>query len=125
VERTFAGLPTFWPMVFHLLFSYSLMALSKAALCFQQQTVSIESAATWFSLHASSCAYLIFRKFCVVHILQMPLVGASKCALKNDGAQQTLYQCFLTLPSVLVGKVCRRCQRRPHTAVSIAAEYAD
>lgn len=30
---TLAGLPTFWPMTFHLLDSYSLMAASKAALC--------------------------------------------------------------------------------------------
>ena len=30
----FAGFPTFWPMTFHLLASYSLMAASSAALCF-------------------------------------------------------------------------------------------
>jgi len=34
---TFAGLPTFCPMTFHLLDSYSLIAASSAALC---QTVS-------------------------------------------------------------------------------------
>lgn len=33
VCRTFAGLPTFWPITFHLLFSYSLIAFNKAWLC--------------------------------------------------------------------------------------------
>ena len=32
-EYTFAGFPTFWPMTFHLLCSYSLMAANNAALC--------------------------------------------------------------------------------------------
>lgn len=30
VERTLAGFPSFWPMAFHLLASYSLMAASSA-----------------------------------------------------------------------------------------------
>lgn len=40
-SQAFAGLPTFWPMTFHLLFSYSLMAFIKAMLCQWQVSMRV------------------------------------------------------------------------------------
>lgn len=45
-KHTFAGFPTFWPMTFHLLASYSLMAASNAVLFCVSSLVSIR---TYFS----------------------------------------------------------------------------
>jgi hypothetical protein len=63
-KATFAGLPTFWPTTFHLLASYSLIAASKAALCFYFVSIRTPryTSVTW--------THLVFSKLGVVHILQ-------------------------------------------------------
>ena len=57
-------MPTFWPTTFHLLASYSLMAASKAALCFYSVSICTlgHRSVTW--------THLVFPKLGVVHILQ-------------------------------------------------------
>lgn len=65
-------------------------------------------------LHAKGCevarsTYLVFCKFGIVHIL-LQISDAARNDVKRE-ALHTLYQCFLTLPSVRVGNVCI-CQPR-------------
>jgi hypothetical protein len=57
---TLAGLPTFCPMTFHLLASYSLIACSRAAL---YNTVSE------FACYVRCRVHLIFGKVCIMHVL--------------------------------------------------------
>jgi len=59
-SRTLAGLPTFCPITFHLLASYSLIACSKAAL------YDLISDVAEYIRH---CVYLIFGKVCIMHVL--------------------------------------------------------
>ena len=49
-----------------------------------------------------SKTYLVFCELRIVHIL-----ASVSHAAASAGAQLTLYQCFFTLPSVLVGNACR------------------
>ena len=72
MATTFAGFPTFWPIVFHLLASYSLIAARSAALCkvsiihlgYKGRTDdSVER------LLVCSSTYFVFSKLGVVHIL--------------------------------------------------------
>jgi hypothetical protein len=67
-QLTFAGLPTFCPMTFHLLCSYSLMAASSAALC-EHVLVLHDRTNRYVFSEADEMADLIFRKLGVVHIL--------------------------------------------------------
>lgn len=89
-----AGLPTFWPITFHLFASYSRMAASRATL-FDGQPGESEKT-------VGGHGYLVFAKLGIVHVLrgrQLRMEGAPECR------RRTLYQCFLTEPSVRVGKV--------------------
>ena len=59
-----AGLPTFWPITFHLFASYSRMAASRATL-FDGQPGESEKA-------AGGHGYLVFAKLGIVHVLRGP-----------------------------------------------------
>lgn len=93
---TLAGLPTFWPITFHLLASYSLMAARRLAL--------------W--IKRISILRLEHRTAPLPHLRQNPRsaypAGREHAilALGTSRGFLTLYQCFLTLPSVRFGKVC-------------------
>ena len=70
--RTLAGLPTFWPIVFHLLFSYSLMAFRRAALYVIIVSIPVAHRKNRPNLIEYSGvvdSYLVFGKLCVVHVL--------------------------------------------------------
>ena len=62
VRRTLAGLPTFCPIVFHLLASYSLMAESKA-------TLLIAGLSAQSGKGHRGLANLVFCEIGVVHVL--------------------------------------------------------
>jgi hypothetical protein len=90
--RTFAGLLTFWPMTFHLLASYSLIAASSAALFF------------FVSMRRD------VSDTCILHLLQIrhnayPYERHRQHYAMMRARCLTLYQCFFTLPSVRCGNV--------------------
>ena len=104
--RTLAGLPTFWPITFHLLFSYSLIAFNRAWLWIRKSVDCRNSNTTGT---ASPHPQQTQRNAC-------PKDGQH--AMIHDDASaaglRTLYQCFFTEPSVLVGKVCSTLVARSH-----------
>ena len=116
-----AGFPTFAPITFHLLASYSLMALSSAWLWDEGYCVSyFQSFPTRFSVTmpqlegvtkegGGESPYVIFRELGIMHILRwigQPMLkeDVSTRRRSKTGLEPTLYQCFFTLPSVRWGK---------------------
>jgi hypothetical protein len=95
---TFAGLPSFCPMAFHLLASYSLIASRSAADCRVSMVPNCKGRETSDR----------------PHLLQTPRSAypgspsASGLGSTLECLSLTLYQCFFTLPSVRAGNACRR-----------------
>lgn len=105
-----AGLPTFAPIVFHLLASYSLIAARRAALC--RMILVMVVSRSCFSRILENLKYLVLCKLGIVHVLfrnnkmcEQPAAFAL-CAARGLGEWLTLYQCFFTLPSVRCGNDC-------------------
>lgn len=105
-----AGFPTFCPIVFHLFASYSLIA-SRSMDAYHH---AINHSITQSSAGTTN---LIIVELGIVHILSV--VSHSARPDLYISVKQTLYQCFFTLPSVLVGNDFEHQQR--HVSQSATA----